>query len=160
MDVSFERSHQGKDEWITPPYLIRTLGVFDLDPCAAINQPFRTAQKQYTILDDGLCKPWIGRVWLNPPYGKKTKKWMWKLANHGNGIALIFARTETQTFFEHIWPKADAIMFLKGRLRFYHSNGFRAENSAGAPSCLIAYGQNNADALSVCSLEGKFIKLK
>jgi len=160
VDTSFERSNEGKDEWITPPYIIRALGRFDLDPCGAINQPFKTATKRYTSLDDGLSQPWNGRIWLNPPYGRETKKWMGKLASHGNGIALIFARTETETFFKHIWPCADAILFIEGRVRFYHSNGLIAKNSAGAPSCLIAYGKSNADVLSTCSLGGKFIKLK
>ena len=57
-----------KDEWLTPPELIHSLGVFDLDPCAPFNRPWNTAKRHYTILDDGLKKKVIGRVWCNPPY--------------------------------------------------------------------------------------------
>jgi len=41
------------------------------------------------------------------------EQWLEKLKYHGNGIALIFARTETKCFFEHIWNDADAILFFK-----------------------------------------------
>lgn len=96
-------NHRGqKDEWLTPPNIIRSLGVFDLDPCSPINRPWDTAINHLTILDDGLSKEWEGRVWLNPPYGNETRKWLKKLAEHGNGIALIFARTETKTFFPFV----------------------------------------------------------
>lgn len=57
------------------------------------------------------------------------------MAEHKNGITLIFARTETNNFFNYIWPVAQGIMFLKGRLAFYNTDGTKPKNSAGAPSC-------------------------
>ena len=51
-------------------------------------------------------------------------------------------------------------MFLKGRLKFYNTEGIQAKASAGAPSVLIAYGDNNAEILRDCNLEGKFIDLR
>ena len=108
---------------------------------------------------DGLIQPWTGRVWCNPPYGKETFKWLEKLEHHGNGVALIFARTETIGFHEQIWNKADAIFFFKGRLKFYHVSGEQG-GTANAPSCLIAYGDYNAEALRYCNLKGKFIDLR
>jgi len=159
MDVSFERTVRGKDEWLTPPEIFTELGEFDLDPCAPINRPWDTAKKHYTLIDNGLIQPWEGRIWCNPPYGRETSKWLKKMAEHGNGIALIFARTETGNFFNYIWPKATAIMFLKGRLTFYNVDGTKPENSAGAPSCLIAYGENNAKILKNCNLRGKYLRI-
>jgi ParB family chromosome partitioning protein len=55
------------NEWLTPPFILKALGKFDLDPCASLQQPSKTATRQFTILDDGLNKVWSGRVWLNPP---------------------------------------------------------------------------------------------
>ena len=147
-----------KDEWLTPPEIIKSLGEFDLDPCSPLNRPWDTAKKHYTIEDDGLSKEWEGRVWLNPPYGRETFKWIDKLALHGNGIALIFARTETIGFHGHIWTWADAIFFFKGRLKFYHVDGTQG-GTANAPSCLVAYGEDNVEALRNCGLSGKFISL-
>ena len=143
---------------MTPPYIIEALGEFDLDPCSPINRPFETAKSYYTVSDDGLKQEWVGRVWMNPPYGDKTKVWLKRLAIHGNGIALTFARTETNMFFDSIWDTADAILFIKGRLKFYHVSGKRGD-SAGAPSCLIAYGKENVEILKNSGIEGKFIQL-
>ena len=156
---SHERSRngRGKCEWLTPPELIRALGEFDLDPCAPIDRPWNTAKHHYTVEDDGLSKPWFGRVWLNPPYGTETPRWMAKLRDHGDGVALIFARTETRTFFESIWGFAEAVMFLRGRLTFYNVDGTKPSNSGGAPSCLVAYGKKNLASLLVSGLDGQLV---
>lgn len=42
--------------------------------------------------------------------------------------------------------KATAILFIKGRLRFYHVSG-KQGGTAGAPSVLIAYGSDAAKRL-------------
>src|SRR5690606_7612872 len=143
-----QSQRMGKDEWLTPPDLLRELGPFDLDPCAPITRPWPTADHHYTIEDDGLSRPWFGRVWLNPPYGRETGRWLARLADHGNGLALIFARTETEMFFSHVWEQADTVLFLRGRLHFHHVDGIRAPANGGAPSVLIAYGAENARALA------------
>lgn len=156
---SHERSRTGKQEWLTPPEIIRALGNFDLDPCAPRQRPWPTARRHFTIADDGLRQPWCGRVWMNPPYGRETDRWLAKLARHGDGIALIFARTETRMFFDHIWARASAVLFLRGRLTFYNADGTKPCNSGGAPSCLVAYGRKNAAALATCGLPGKLIPL-
>jgi hypothetical protein len=159
MDTSFERSENTTVEWLTPPELVIKLGKFDLDPCSPINAPFLHAKINYTISDDGLFKAWFGRVYLNPPYGRGMELWLEKLKNHGNGIALIFARTETKCFFEHIWNDADAILFVKGRIRFYKISGIQA-GTPGAPSVFIAYGRENALALKNSGIEGRSLELK
>lgn len=85
--------------------------------------------------------------------------WLEKLKTHGNGIALIFARTETRLFFQHIWNDADAVLFVKGRIKFYHVTGIQG-GTPGAPSVFIAYGEENARALKNSGIEGRFIYLK
>jgi len=102
---------------------------------------------------------WYGKVWCNPPYGKYTEQFLQKAAMHNNCIALTFARTETKMFFKFIWNKASALLFIKGRLSFYHVNGQKG-GTAGAPSVLIAYGQENAQILKQSSIKGKFIPLE
>lgn len=156
---SHDRVITGKEEWLTPPEIKNPLGEFDLDPCSPVNRPWPTAKYHYTIEDNGLLKPWFGRVWLNPPYGNKTAQWMARLADHGNGIALIFARTETRVFFPHVWERASGILFLKGRIKFLNVDGSKPKNGGGAPSCLIAYGANNFTALEQCGLAGRLVPL-
>lgn len=159
--ISAHERTDGGDEWLTPPYILEALGHFDLDPCApeSHNRPWPMADSHFTKEDDGLVQEWFGRVWLNPPYGRETHKWVRKLAEHGNGIALIFARTETGTWFPWIWRKADALLFLDSRISFYRTDGARSSSNAGAPSTLVAYGQHNATSLLCSGLSGMFVPL-
>lgn len=149
-----QSSQMLKDEWLTPPAIIKALGGFDLDPCAPIKRPWDMANCHYTIEENGLVQQWFGRVWCNPPYGLEAAKWLERLAAHGNGIALIFARTETRMFFEHVWKLADAVFFFEGRLHFHHVDGSRASANAGAPSCLVAYGALNRTAIAAAQDRG------
>lgn len=158
MNSSFEKSKETKVEWLTPPELVKKLGEFDLDPCSPINAPFLHAAHNFTIEENGLNQNWFGRVYCNPPYGKHMELWMSKLAKHGNGIALIFARTETRCFFENVWDKADALLFVKGRIKFYHVSGIQG-GTPGAPSVFVAYGINNALALKNSGIKGKYLEL-
>ncbi|MEO6364031.1 MAG: DNA N-6-adenine-methyltransferase [Caldimonas sp.] len=154
---SHQSARMKNDEWLTPPALIKALGEFDLDPCAPTTRPWPTARAHYDVLDDGLSLPWIGRVWCNPPYGQESAAWLARLAEHGTGTALIFARTETALWFDHVWRRAHAILFLRGRLHFHYVDGRRAEANSGAPSALIAYGANDAAMLRASGLEGALI---
>jgi hypothetical protein len=145
------------DTYLTPPWLLENLGEFDLDPCTPEVMPWETAKHRYTKVQDGLISPWFGRVWCNPPYGSEVEKWLLKLSEHGNGISLIFARTETEAFFNGVWDTADSILFIKGRLYFYDIHGVKAKANAGGPSALIAYGENNVQALADSKIPGKHL---
>ncbi|HOX21818.1 MAG TPA: DNA N-6-adenine-methyltransferase [Elusimicrobiales bacterium] len=148
----------GKDEWLTPKYITDVLGPFDLDPCASIVRPWDIGTTCYTKENGGgLIKDWHGFVWCNPPYGRETEKWMKRMAEHNNGIALIFARTETKTFFKWIWPKASGFFFIEKRVNFCDTQGVASKASAGAPSVLVAYGEEAARRLRECTLNGKYL---
>jgi hypothetical protein len=155
-------SHQStgatNDEWLTPPHIIQALGPFDLDPCTPDLMPWVTARDRYTQSQNGLSLPWRGRVWLNPPYSNWWD-WMDKLASHGNGIALIFARTETEAFHEKVWKRAGGVLFMRGRIHFHYPSGERAKANAGGPSCLIAFGWKNVCILETLPIPGHFVPL-
>ena len=140
-------SKQRPTRWLTPTPVVQALGTFDLDPCGAPGHEL--AQRTYLLEngEDGLTLPWNGRVWMNPPYGAEAYPFLEKLADHGNGVALIFARTETKAFIRYVWQRADAVLFIAGRLVFWDADKVPAKANAGAPSCLVAYGQDNVDAL-------------
>jgi len=147
------------DEWFTPPEIIKDLGPFDLDPCTSEDRPWDTAKKHFTLQDNGLLQEWEGFVWCNPPYGNQTEDWLNRMVLHNNGIALIFARTETKTFFQYVWKGASAIFFIKGRLTFYRIDGTIANHNGGAPSVLIAFGDTASEKLGKSKIKGKYIKL-
>jgi ParB family chromosome partitioning protein len=75
----------GEVEWYTPANIIeaarQTMGGIDLDPasCHLANQTVKAAT-YFTVVDDGLSQRWVGRVWMNHPYGGETNpKWIGKL---------------------------------------------------------------------------------
>lgn len=141
------------NDWITPKYIIDALGPFHLDPCQSLTQPWPCARRGYTIRDNGLTKRWKGRTWVNPPYGREAWAFIEKLAEHRNGIGLLFGRTET-AMFQQIWEQADGLLFLLGRLTFYKPNGQKAGGNSGGPSVLVAFGEQNVEALRNCNLPG------
>lgn len=159
--TNFNSNISNTDEWWTPPEIIKSLGEFDLDPCAPhpSKRLWETAKESYYREINGLAQRWFGRVWCNPPYGQEVWTWIVRLADHGNGIALIFARTETKGFHSEIFNKANGIFFFKGRIQFYNNKGEKREN-ANAASCLCAYGKNNIEAIEKSGLQGKLIVLR
>ena len=152
-------SQQRETRWLTPKPIVEALGTFDLDPCGAPGYSLATETFQIDDGQDGLELTWHGRVWLNPPYGKLTAPFLGKLSEHGRGTALVFARTETKMFFDHVWPKATAILFMQGRVSFLDSNQVQAKANSGAPSVLIAYGAEDAKALRLSGL-GRYVGLR
>lgn len=155
MTARFDRLEVGSSvEWYTPPEIFRALGLtFDLDPCAPPGGlPWIPAKRFLSRADDGLARPWEGRVWLNPPYGRGIDAWMRKLSAHGDGIALVHARTDTAWWREAV-SGATALCFVAGRIKFVR--GMAAPLSGGAspvPSVLIAYGLVCASGLAQSGL--------
>lgn len=149
------------DEWLTPPDILAKLGHFDLDPCSPERPPWGIADRHFHKTEDGLSRPWEGRIWLNPPFGRLWPAWVRKLADHGNGIALLAARTETEAFFELVWARASAVLFLRGRPHFHFVTGERGHHNSGAPICLVAYDKAatcNANVLAASGL-GHLVRL-
>lgn len=80
---------------------------------------------------------------------------MKRLAEHGNGIALLHARLETE-WFRKAW-EADALLFLSRRLHFHRQDGSRHEANSGAPVVLVAYGPDNVAALASGAVPGHLV---
>lgn len=135
------------DEWYTPDTIVQALGTFDLDPCAG---PKNHARRNVRKPQCGLAIPWEGRVWLNPPYSN-VHEWLRRFEDHGDGIALVNARPETR-WFQRLAGKADALLWLKGRVEFEKPDGKTGHTTVG--SVLVAIGKRNAQALRNSGLEG------
>jgi len=128
------------DEWYTPPHIFLALGLtFDLDPATIPGGiPWVPARNHYSWKDDGLRQAWHGLVWLNPPYSNPTE-WLGRLADHGNGVALVRCDTSTVWWQDQI-TRADTVCFIRGRLRFMNRHG-TAIDKATFPSALAAWGE-------------------
>lgn len=146
-------------DWQTPAVFIKALGPFDLDPCASEVQHFPTAGQMcvQSIHGSGLMLTWHKelRVWLNPPYDRfEIPKWIEKLADHGNGIALIYARTDTNWFQDHVLARAHGLYFIRQRVKFVSGATGKASGKSSAPCVLVAYGNRCSGRLATLSLEG------
>lgn len=154
-------SHQqcvGKSQvHLTPQWVVDAVGPFDLDPCAATERPWDCAARNYVEADDGLALPWDGRVWLNPPFDRyQVAKWIGKLAEHGDGICLVHARTEAE-WFQPIWHSAGLILFLGKRLKFCRPDGSEQPANSGAPAVLAAFGSAAVERLAASGLAGAYV---
>jgi hypothetical protein len=138
----------GNDDCLTPQNILE-IAEFDLDPCFGHPRPWSTAKTMWALEDgqNGLEREWFGHVWLNQPYSQ-AGLWAKRMSGHGDGVMLVFARTETKWFQAHVLcsPTASSILFLDRRLQFCQPNGKRIRtesgriSNAGAPSCLVSYG--------------------
>lgn len=109
-------------EWGTPQALFDHLNAiyqFTLDPCAKPDNA--KCAVYFTKEQNGLSKPWSGRVFMNPPYNREIGKWIKKAHDEllsGNCavvVCLIPARTDTRWWQEYCIPHD--IEFIRGRLR-------------------------------------------
>lgn len=157
--TSVQRLRKGSatDDWWTPPEILDALPSFDLDPCVPLvgPSPWSTTRHWYTLRDDGLMLPWGGHVWLNPPYSSPAP-WLKRMSEHNDGIALIFARTETGWWHDHVWGSASSFLWLRRRVSFRRSDGTDPErgHNAPAPSVLVAWGEWADEALAASDLDG------
>src|SRR3989344_5260911 len=128
-------------EWTTPPSLFRDLDdefYFTLDPSATKENAL--CQQFFTVEDDGLKQKWHGRVYCNPPYGRKsTKEWVkkaWCEINDANCevvVLLIPSRTDTGWWHDYV-SKSKEIRMIRGRLRFNNQS-----SPAPFPSAVVIF---------------------
>jgi phage N-6-adenine-methyltransferase len=113
------------DDWATPRDLWNNLHDsynFELD--AAASQSNHLLENWFgldhtdELRRNGLSGQWVGRTWVNPPYGRGIYDWVKKAALHNDLVMMLLpSRTDTKWFHEFVLPNAD-IQFLKGRLKF------------------------------------------
>jgi hypothetical protein len=131
----------------TPRWLLDRLGPFDMDPCAASPRPWDCATVNITEKDNGLIQPWRGRIFLNPPFNRyEVQQWVGRLAEHGQGTALLHARTEAG-WFEPVWESASGILFMADRIHFHRPDGSCQPANSGAPPVLVAFGEQDLACL-------------
>jgi hypothetical protein len=115
-----------------------------------------TVRYDFEYLFPTSIEEWSGRVWLNPPYSN-PKPFIKKLAEHGNGIALVLNSTDTEWFQEYGLKKANGMYLLKGRPKFTRMDMSPVSIMRGV--VLFAYGEQNCQALKNCQLNGYYVGL-
>jgi phage N-6-adenine-methyltransferase len=151
--TAFYAEHGAGPEWGTPVWVVEPLETavdgFDLDPAAGA-EPRDYARERFTGPPDGadgLARDWFGRVWLNPPYGRRhNPRWAAKVTREVEAgrvrsvTALVPASTSTDWWHDH-YGDADAVTFLDTRLSFVGSG----DTSASFASCLASFGSFPAE---------------
>ncbi len=135
-------------EWYTDPAFFGTLaekwGPFDLDPATDPRSPiWSLVPHHFTASENGLLQPWFGRVFLNPPYGRKIRAWIDKaIAELAAGRVVLVAMlvpARPDTAWWHTAKGAGGEPdFIRGRLRFYKPDGTRGD-AAAFPSATLLF---------------------
>lgn len=144
------------DEWYTPPAIFAALRLtFALDPCHPGPDQRHCvvpSLRAYTVHADGLAQQWVGRVFMNPPFGARNAHvpWLRKFIEHGDGIAIVRAYTSAAWFQEWV-PQADAVLFPRGKTQFVRPDG-TVGKAPGHGVALLAMGQPCVAALRISGL--------
>lgn len=120
------------NEWYTPLLYLEaaraTMGGIDIDPASneMANDTVR-ATTFYTADNSGLDHPWPGRVWLNPPYGGLSGKFVARLIQQFDAgitteaIVLVNAHSTDTDWFAPLW--AFRLCFTDHRINFISPDG-------------------------------------
>jgi len=145
--------NSGDNEWYTPAPFIKAareaMGGIDVDPasCPLANETVEAA-KYYTAEDDGLTRPWVGRVWLNPPYAQPLIRQFCEglVKRYQEGevrAACVLVNNGTETAWgQALLSHAAAVCFPKSRIKFYSPEGTKSSPLQGQ---LVAYFGDDAE---------------
>lgn len=135
-----------QNDWRTPRKYLdaarAVMGQIDLDPAssAEANKTVK-AVKFYTERDNGLEKPWKGKVWLNPPYGGDARLFVerlireYQVGNVTGACALLNSHPTETKWFQELFKYA--ICFVRGRIDF--GGPSREVSSTSTHGSAIAY---------------------
>jgi len=145
-------NNSGENEWYTPPKYTeaakRVMGGIDLDPASnSVANEFVKADAFYTKEDDGLTKPWYGRVWLNPPYAQpliaqfaEAVVGKFSSAEFEQAVVLVNNATDTK-WLQSMMKACSAACFLEGRIRYLDKTG-EPKNSPIQGQVALYFGED------------------
>lgn len=145
--------NSGEVEWYTPSTIIEAarlvLGDIDLDPASSplANRTVR-AERFYTVDDDGLSRPWAGRVWMNPPYSTGlVERFVLRAVEEFDAgtvtAAVVLTNNATDTrWWQRLAGAAAVVCFPARRIRFIAPAG---EKNTPLQGQTIAYLGSDAD---------------
>ena len=128
------------DDWATPQDFFDKMssvwGPFDLDVCASPGNA--KCRRFFTKEDNGLSKDWLGRCWMNPPYGRAIGAWMKKAYEEslrGAQVVVCLVPARTDTAWWHDYAAKGQVTFIRVRMKFGEH-----QNSAPFPSAVVVFG--------------------
>jgi ParB family chromosome partitioning protein len=148
-------NNSGNNEWYSPPMFVesarKVMGGIDTDPATSeIANSRVNAWLYYTESTDGRTKPWIGKVWMNPPYAQPLifdfcDGVSNRYANGEIECAIVLTNNGTDTkWFHSMMVNASAVCLVKGRIKFIAPDGTYGKTPLQGQT--ITYFGNNIDA--------------
>lgn len=164
LDIQITIAHgtnPSTNDWYTPPEWIARakacLGDIDLDPCSCDRaQEVVKAGLYYTLAEDGLCRPWKGRAFLNPPYDDPAP-WTdrlieeYRIGSVSAALCLVNASIAARWFQRLAWA-ADRRLDISPRINFWSSVNFG--NGNRYDQALFYLGENTLRFEEVFSSHG------
>jgi hypothetical protein len=153
-------------EWYTPKQytdVVRELlGDIDLDPASNEKANAWIKAKQiYTAADDGLARPWRGRVFVNPPYGIENGKsvagaWCQRAIEQYESGAVEACVILVNSVHDQSWQEplfAFPVCLVDHRIKFLAGDGTENENPTNR-NLFVYLGNDRAKFADVFSRFG------
>ena len=143
-------------EWYTPERVLGPVNAYYesqglpgimFDPATSEANP-TGATRFLTKADNGLESAWESNAFLNPPYGKEMKDWLFKMKdaaeNHVTVMALLPASRWEQEYFQRCVFNShlDGFVLIRKRLQFIREDGTACKSN---PYASLLYGYNVGD---------------
>lgn len=173
----FVEHSSASDEWNTPPSVIQlareAMGTIDTDPASnPVANKYIKAHTWYGRELNGLdpSRPWIGNLWLNPPYGRGEQsagKFIERLIKelHGNvrqAITCLSLGSMSARWFQPIHEHASLHLIFHGRINFIPPEHKKENGNGNSPSkgtVLSYFGNNKESFKKVFEHQGVILKV-
>lgn len=137
--VMNNHSNNMNDEWYTPPEFVesarKVMGEINLDPASNKKaNEWIEADEFFSLENSAFLHQWHGKVWMNPPYSRIIKDFVYKLVDEfyenrvSEAIVVTNNGTDTQ-WFHRLAGASSAICMVKGRIGFQNADGARINNN-------------------------------
>ena len=150
-----EQSVGKSDEWYTPRLVFDAMAVrFDMDVAAPTDKTHLHVPTGRWLTSAYEDPEWQGFIWMNPPFGGRNglAPWLERFFAHGNGVALVPDRTSAPWWQDYA-PKADALLFVRSKLKFIRPDGTTGDSPAQGTT-LLAAGRRGVEALRNAARNG------
>ncbi len=151
----------GTDSWTTPAWLAAALGPVDLDPCSnershirarrmlqlepvdltippmppSLDEVMAFERRTRTQQADGLAAPWVGSVFVNPPYSA-VGPWAARLAAHDGPWIALLKLDPTTRWWATLMAAAPIVAPFRKRIAF-ETDAAGKRMTANFPSVLV-----------------------
>ena len=138
MDSAVAPVTSDRDSWCTPQWLTKLLPVVDLDPCSNERSTVK-ARTAYRLDrgEDGLALPWVGSIFVNPPFSN-ILPWAQKLnAEPVVGAAFLVNVDPSTAWWHELTKRLRYALFFRRRIQFAPPGGVKPSTNSKPQALLM-----------------------